>query len=89
MASHTIEPTYAGMPKYRKRGTLYHMLEPERSIESFDDELIYSVSGMYSTWLDEETGEMSLMVTPIVKTKDLPDRLTIFTQFSTKDGTKH
>ena len=65
------------------------MLRPDRQIEAFDDPLVYSVSGIYSTWLNEATGEQSLVVTPIIKTKDLPDRLTIFTQFSTKDASKH
>ena len=89
LASHTIEPSYTGLPKHRKKNSYYYMLRPDRHIEDFDDPLVYSVSGIYSTWLDETTGQQSLVVTPIIKTRDLPDRLTIFTQFSSKDGSKH
>ena len=89
MASHTIEPSHAGIPEYRKQNTFYEMLSPNREIEDFDDDMIQSVGGIYATWINEETGEYSFVVTPIVKTKDLPDRLTIFTQFSTQDGSKH
>ena len=46
------------------------MLSPNREIEDFDDEMIQSVGGIYATWLNEETGEYSFVVTPIVKTKD-------------------
>ena len=89
LASHSIEPPYAGMPSYRKQSTFFSLLAPGREIEDFDDASIVSISGAYSTWVDVETGEYFLYVTPLVRTTDLPDRLTIFAQFSTKDDLYH
>ena len=89
LASHILEPSYAGMPSYKKQSTYFSLLEPGREIEDFDDAAIFSISASAATWVDVETGEYFLYVTPLVKTTDLPDRLTIFAQLSTKDDLYH
>ena len=77
------------MPTYKRQSTLFSLLASGREIEDFDDPTIVSISGTYSTWVDVETGEYFLYVTPLVRTTDLPDRVTIFAQFSTKDDLLH
>ena len=73
-SEHEVEDPLAGLPEYKVSTQSFIAQANDRS----NPDSVF-IDGKFSTWIDKETGEVFLYVSPTVHTFQKPDRMTIFT----------